>query len=169
VKPWRRRWRARVYRWVLNLWPCIRGTGVRVVEITPDFRLLRGRLPLNWRTRNRVGTIFGGSLYAATDPFYMLILMERLGKDFVVWDKAATVRFRRPGRSTLHFEVRVEEETEAEIRRLVAEKGEIDYVFRTQMKDASGVVHADIEKTVYVATREGYKAKLARRAARADA
>jgi len=155
---------AEAARFVLNVWPCIRGTGVRITEISTDFRSLKARLPLNWRTRNRVGTIFGGSLYAATDPFYMLLLMQRLGKGFVVWDKAAHVRFRRPGRSTLYFEIAVTEAEEDEIRRLVGEKGAIDYRFKTELRCAAGVVHAEIEKTVYVSTREHDAARQARRA-----
>lgn len=164
----RARFRAARLRWVLNIWPCLRGTGVRITELRPDFRFLRGRLPLNWRTRNVVGTIFGGSLYASTDPFYMLLLMERLGKDYVVWDKAAHVRFRRPARTTLHFDISVSEAEEAEIRRAVAEKGEIDWRFKTELKGADGVVYTEVEKTVYVSTRAHYEAKQARRAAKSQ-
>src|SRR6476620_1494714 len=91
----------RLSRLVFNLWPCIRGTGSRVTSIAPDWSEIRVRLPLSWRTRNYVGTILGGSLYAAVDPYYMLMLIERLGPEYVVWDKAASIRFRRPGTSTL--------------------------------------------------------------------
>ena len=69
--------------------------------ISSDFREARVRLPLTWRSRNAVGTIFGGSMYAAVDPLYMILLMHSLGREYVVWDKAASIRFRKPGRSTL--------------------------------------------------------------------
>ena len=92
---------SRKMRWTFNLFPAYRGTGARVTYIASDFREARVRLPLNWRTRNYVGTIFGGSLYGAVDPMYMILLIKILGPDYVVWDKAATIRFVSPdgGRS----------------------------------------------------------------------
>ncbi|HEY3270721.1 MAG TPA: DUF4442 domain-containing protein, partial [Geothrix sp.] len=71
--------RTRLFRWAFNVWPCFRGTGARVAFIASDWSEVRIRLPLSWRTRNYVGTIFGGSLYAGVDPFYMLMLIHRLG------------------------------------------------------------------------------------------
>ena len=90
-----------LFRLAFNLWPCYRGSGGRVRFVAADWSEVRVRLPLSWRTRNYVGTIYGGSLYAAVDPFYMLMLIHRLGPGYEVWDKAATIRFRKPGRSTL--------------------------------------------------------------------
>src|SRR5215475_5393241 len=88
-------------RWMFNLFPAYRGTGGRVTYIAADFREVRVKLPLSWRTRNYVGTIFGGSLYGAVDPVYMIMLIRILGPGWTVWDKAATIHFRRPGRETL--------------------------------------------------------------------
>src|SRR6266699_2279431 len=89
-------------RWAFNLFPAWRGTGARVTYIAADWREVRVRLPLSWRTRNYVFTIFGGSLYGVLDPIYMIILIKSLGPHYVVWDKAAAIRFRRPGRTTLY-------------------------------------------------------------------
>lgn len=91
----------RMARFFMNIVPCIRGSGAHVVSISDDFTRLRVKLRLNWRTRNLVGTIFGGSMYAAIDPFYMLMLMRILGSGYVVWDKGCTIRFKRPARETL--------------------------------------------------------------------
>src|SRR6266496_6489335 len=93
---------ARLLRWKFNLFPAYRGTGARVTYIADDFHEVRVHLPLSWRTRNAVGTIFGGSMYGAVDPIYMIMLIQLLGRDYVVWDKAATIRFRRPGQTTLY-------------------------------------------------------------------
>jgi acyl-coenzyme A thioesterase PaaI-like protein len=89
---------SRKMRWGFNLIPAFRGTGGRVTYIAGDFREARVRLPLSWRTRNYVGTIFGGSLYGVVDPLYMILLIKILGPRYVVWDKAATIRFLKPGR-----------------------------------------------------------------------
>ncbi|BDU68832.1 hypothetical protein GETHOR_09330 [Geothrix oryzae] len=145
--------RTRLFRWAFNLWPCFRGTGTRVAFIAADWSEIRVRLPLSWRTRNYVGTIFGGSLYAGVDPFYMLMLIHRLGPEFVVWDKAASIRFRKPGRSTLSATFRVDEVEVAEIRRLLREQPKVDRTYAVDLRDADGVVHAEIQKVVHISLR----------------
>ena len=89
-------WASRRMRWGFNFFPAFRGTGARVTYISGDFDEVRVALPLNWQTRNYVGTIFGGSLYGAVDPHYMIMLIKILGPEYTVWDKTATIRFRRP-------------------------------------------------------------------------
>lgn len=141
---------SRKMRWKFNLFPAFRGTGGRVTYIAGDFREARVRLPLNWRTRNYVGTIFGGSLYGAVDPLYMILLIKILGPDYTVWDKAATIRFVKPGRSTLYARFVIEEEEIQTIRRLLETAPSIDRVYRVDLTDAAGVVHAAVEKTIYI-------------------
>ena len=89
-------WATRMIRWGFNLAPVYRGTGAWVTHISADWRDVRIKLPLSLRTRNYVGTIFGGSMYAAVDPFYMIMLIRNLGTGYTVWDKAASIRFRKP-------------------------------------------------------------------------
>jgi acyl-coenzyme A thioesterase PaaI-like protein len=141
-------------RWGFNLWPCYRGTGARVTFIAGNWREVRVRIPLSWRTRNYVGTIFGGSLYAAVDPFYMIMLMKNLGQDYVVWDKAASIRFRKPGRGHLNASFRLEEAEVAEIRRLLLEHPKVDRTYTVQLVDSAGVVHAEIEKVIHISLRK---------------
>jgi acyl-coenzyme A thioesterase PaaI-like protein len=125
-----------------------------VAFIASDWSEVRVRLPLSWRTRNYVGTIFGGSLYAAVDPFYMLMLMHRLGPAYVVWDKAATVRFRKPGRGTLQARFLLDEAEVLEVRRQLAEQPKVDRTYRIELVDGAGLVHAEIEKVIHVSLRK---------------
>lgn len=142
--------RGRLKPLAFNLFPAFRGTGGRVTYVSDDFREIRIRLPLNWRTRNYVGSIFGGSLYAAVDPFYMIMLIEILGPGYVVWDRAATIRFVKPGRSTLQARFLVSEAETDEIRRLLETERSVDRVYSVELVDEAGAVHAVVEKTVYV-------------------
>ena len=146
--------RTRLMRWGFNLWPCYRGTGARVTFIAGDWREVQVRIPLSWRTRNYVGTIFGGSLYAAVDPFFMIMLMKNLGPGYVVWDKAASIRFRKPGRGLLKASFRLEEAELTDIRRLLLEQPKVDRIYMVQLVDAAGVVHAEIEKVIHVSLRK---------------
>lgn len=145
--------KSRLFRWGFNFFPAYRGTGGRVVYISDDWHEVRIKLPLNWRTRNYVGTIYGGSMYGAIDPIYMLMLMKILGPDYTVWDKAASIRFRKPGRGTLYAHFLIDENEVSEIKQLAENERSIDRVYNVQLKDGEGAVHAQIEKTIYIAKK----------------
>lgn len=146
--------RTRLLRWGFNLFPAYRGTGARIAYIADDFREIRVRLPLSWRTRNYVGTIFGGSMYGAVDPIYMVMLIRNLGPEYAVWDRAASIRFRKPGRSTLFARFLLDEAELEAIRSATAGGAPTDRSYRVELVDAEGVVHAEVEKTVYVRRKE---------------
>ena len=144
---------SRRFRWFFNVFPAYRGTGGRVTYIAGDWREVRVKLPLNWRTRNYVGTTFGGSLYGAVDPIYMIMLIKILGPDFIVWDKAASIRFRQPGRSTLYARFVVTEEELAAMRAALESAPSVDRTYKVELTDADGTVHAVIEKVIYIARK----------------
>lgn len=143
-------WRTRLTRWAFNVYPVYRGTGAWVTHIASDWREVRVKLPRNIQTYNYVGTIFGGSMYASVDPFYMIMLIQNLGKAYVVWDKAATIRFRKPGRSTLYARFTLDEAELEAIRAALTQSRSVDRVYRVDLVDAAGVVHAEIEKVIYI-------------------
>ena len=146
----RETWRTRITRWGFNWFPAYRGTGGRLTFISGDWMEVRVRLPLNWRTRNYVGTIFGGSLYASVDPVYMIMLMAILGPDYVVWDKAATIRFRKPGRTTLHATFRIDDAEIETIRAATAAGEPVDRIYTVELVDDAGSVHASVDKVIYI-------------------
>ena len=147
-------WRTRIERWSFNWFPAYRGTGARVSYIAADHREVRVVLPLSWRTRNYVGTIFGGSIYGAIDPVYMVMLMRILGRGYVVWDKAATVRFRKPGRGTLYATFLLAEQELDDIRREVASLGKVERTYTVELVDRDGTVHAEVEKVLHIRRRD---------------
>jgi acyl-coenzyme A thioesterase PaaI-like protein len=110
-------------------------------------------MPLRWWNRNYVGTHFGGSLYSMVDPFYMLMLIENLGSRYVVWDKAATIRFQRPGRGRVRAEFSLEEEHILQIQRDVESHGKSNPRFVVQVKNDEGETVAEIEKTLSIKLR----------------
>ena len=146
--------KSRLFRWGFNLFPAYRGTGGRVTYIADDWHEVRVKLPLNWRTRNYVGTIYGGSIYGAVDPIYMLMLMHILGPAYTVWDKAAKIRFRKPGRETLFVRFELTADEVAEIKSSAETAKSVDRIYRLELKSRDGVVHAEIEKTLYISKTE---------------
>jgi acyl-coenzyme A thioesterase PaaI-like protein len=152
-------WRTRLMRWGFNLHPTYWSTGGRVTFIAGDWSEVRVRLPLSWRTRNYVGTYFGGSMYSAVDPFYMIMLIKRLGPGYTVWDKAATIRFHKPGRSTLQAKFVVTLQAVEEIRSALTEVPKLNRVFTVEICDRDGTVHAVVEKTLHISRRMGSSAE----------
>src|SRR5580698_8167405 len=102
-------------RWI-NLWPPFLGAGLRITHIASDMKAVDVEMKLRFWNANYVGTHFGGSLFAMTDAFYMLMLMANLGRDYVVWDKTATIRYRKPGRGTVRVEFRLTDAQVDDIR-----------------------------------------------------
>lgn len=145
---------SKIDRIKFNFFPAYRGTGARVVYIADDYRQIRVKIPLSWRTRNYVGTIYGGSLYAGIDPIYMLMLIKILGRGYIVWDKAAKIRFKRPGKEALFADFLLTESETGEIKRLLETEKSVDRVYNVELVDKNGKVHAIIEKTLYIARKE---------------
>ena len=152
-------WGARLVRMGFNLHPAFRSTGGRVVHVAPDIRHIRIRLPLTWKTKNIVGSLYGGSLFAITDGAHPAMLMAALGEDYIIWDKAASIRYRKPGYTTLYADFRVTPEEMAGIRDVLAERHEVDWTFQIEIKDADDVVHTVVERTVYIAEKNYYRQK----------
>ena len=142
--------RARLLRFGLNLYPPYLGAGVRVRHISADFREVRVKMGLNLFNRNYVGTQFGGSLYSMTDPFFMLMLMENLGREYIVWDKAANIEFVSPGKGPVYAEFRIDQHLLDEIRAQTA--GGEKYLPRlhAEVRDGEGTLVARVQKTLYV-------------------
>jgi hypothetical protein len=139
--------------WSFYLYACYRGTGARLKYIAPDWSEVCLELPLSWRTRNYVGTIFGGSIYSAVDPIYMLMLIKRLGKEYIVWDKAASIQFKKPGRETLQARFLVTDDELAAIRSALETQRFVERTYTIDLLDSSGAVCAAVEKVIYIRRR----------------
>jgi acyl-coenzyme A thioesterase PaaI-like protein len=141
---------ASLFRWRLNLYPPFLGAGVRVLRVSTDFREVDVAMGLYWFNRNYVGTQFGGSLYTMTDPFFMLMLMQCLGRDYIVWDQAAAIDFVSPGKGRVWARFRLAEE-EIQRLRIEAESGApLRPVYQVDVVDEAGTLVARVQKTLYV-------------------
>jgi len=145
--------------WSFYVFGCYRGTGGRLKYIAEDWSEVRLEIPLSWRTRNYVGTIFGGSLYSAVDPIYMLMLIRRLGPEFVVWDKAASIQFKKPGRETLRARFTVGDDELAAIRSALESQRSVDRTYVIELMDTSGTICATVEKIIYIRRSEAQTPK----------
>jgi acyl-coenzyme A thioesterase PaaI-like protein len=147
----------------IGWWPPLLGTGIKVTRMDKDLRAVDVEMRLTRWNRNYKGVHFGGSLFAMTDPFYMLMLATNLssfgGPEYVVWDKAASIRYRKPGVGRVRAEFRLSEERLAEIRAALEVEGRYDARFVVEVKDDGGEVVAEVERVVYCATKNVHDAR----------
>lgn len=141
--------KTRLLRWRFNLFPAFRRTGGRVTYLAPDLRELHIALPLNWRTRNYVGTIYGGCMYGAVDGILMVMFINLLGRDYIVWDKSGRIRYRKPGRSTLTGRFVITQQDLDDVRHQLTQADRFEKEFRIDLVDEDGDVCAEVDKLLH--------------------
>ena len=141
---------AGTLRLLMNLWPPFIGAGIHVERLPPDYREAVVRMRLGLLNRNYMGTHFGGSLFAMTDPFFALLVMHNLGRDYVVWDKASSIDYKLPGRGTVRASFRITTEQVEDILQATAGGQKYEPTFAVDVVNRHGEVVATVEKTIYV-------------------
>ncbi|MFZ9723797.1 MAG: DUF4442 domain-containing protein [Burkholderiaceae bacterium] len=147
------RWRARLLHWGFNVFPAFRGTGGRLISVSPDFLTITARLRYNWRTKNIMGSVYGGSLFAVTDGPHPIMLMAALGPESVVLDKAASIRYRKPAYEDLTVQFHFSPEEILEIEHRLQRENEFEYQVSMDLTGMDGSVFATVDRTLYVTTR----------------
>lgn len=137
-----------------NFWPPFLGAGIRIAKVSDDFRYVRVELKRRLWTSNYVGTQFGGSMFSMTDPFYMVMLIVNLGSRYIVWDKSASIRYLKPGKTRLTAEFKLSEEQIAEIKARVDREGKIDHHLTVNIYDTEGVHIAAVDKVLYIRKKQ---------------
>ncbi len=134
---------------LINVWPPFLASGIRV-KWGRDHKSVDVEMKLRFWNRNYVGTHYGGSLYSMTDPFYMLMLMENLGPGYVVWDKAASIRFRKPGKGKVTAAFRLTDEQLDDIRTKLTTQEKYEPSFLVEVRDEAGDVVAEVQKVLHI-------------------
>ncbi|WP_299120205.1 DUF4442 domain-containing protein [uncultured Tenacibaculum sp.] len=149
-----------IFKYGFNISPMYRRSTGKVLSVSDDLLSVQVKIPISYKNRNYVGSIFGGSLFSATDPVFMVQLINILEDSYVVWDKKAEIKFKRPAKENSYVDFTFTEEEIAEIKERVKEEKEIDLIKEIKItnKDAS-TVYAEVSKTIYIADKDYYKNK----------
>lgn len=142
-------------RLAMNCYPPYIGAGIRVDQISTNYRQIDVSMKLRWYNRNYVGTHFGGSLFSMTDPFFMLALMNVLGNDFIVWDKGAVIDFIKPGKGVVKVSFRVTDEMLEEIHSATENGKKFLPTYHVSITDANGDTVANVDKHLYIRRKQG--------------
>ena len=148
-----------IFKWLFNLSPMYRRTTGKVMSVSDDLHRVEIKIPINYKNRNYVGTIFGGSLFSATDPICVIQLLEVLGKDYIVWDKSATIRFKKPAKDTVYCSFIFNDDEINNIRKIISLKQEMNLTKSFNIVDKNQKIYAEVEKTIYISSKEHFKTK----------
>lgn len=152
-----------IYKYGFNWSPMYKRSTGKLIEVSDNLHYVKIQLKLNWKNRNYAGTIFGGSMLAATDPIYMIQLIQILGDDYVVWDKAVTAKYKRPGKGTIYGEFIFSDEEITTIKNKIAKEHEFDIVKNMSLINTKNETIAEFYKTLYIANKAFYKKKIKQR------
>lgn len=151
--------KSKLKRYLFNFIPAYRRTGARVSFISEDFKEVHIVLRLKWTTRNYVGTVFGGSIYGALDPIYMVQLINILGERFVVWDKSATIKFIKPIKGKVFANFIISDELLLKIKKEIEINKEMDIELPIEFYDNNKNIYAKVVKKIYIADKKHFKQK----------
>jgi hypothetical protein len=152
--------KATLFKFGLNWSPMYRRSTAKIIYVSADLLQVKMKLPISWRNKNYMNSIFGGSIYASVDPVPMFQLINIIGDHYVVWDKAATIKFKKPAKENLYAEFLYSEKELTEIKQLVERDKEIEIVKLVKLTNKSSTqVYCEIEKIIYIANKEFYKNK----------
>lgn len=157
---------ATIYKYGFNWSPMYRRSTAKLIEVSDNLHYVKIRLTLNWKNKNYAGSIFGGSMLAATDPIYMIQLIQILGNDYVVWDKAVTAKYKRPAKETIYGEFVFSAEEINTIKQKATQENEFDITKTMHLVNTKAEVIAEVSKTLYIANKTFYKQKLKLRQAK---
>jgi len=149
--------RERLLEKFINIYPPLLGAGIRSRSI--DEHTVDVEMNLTVFNRNVVGVHFGGSLYAMCDPWFMLILMRLLGSNYIVWDKAASIKFKKPGRGRVKARFHIPQEQVDQIRMDADRGGKIEPTFSVNVLSEDGEIIAQVEKLLYVRRKPAASSK----------
>ena len=149
-----------IFKYGFNISPMYKRSTGKLIEVSDDLLHVKVKIPISYKNKNYVGSIFGGSLFSATDPVLMIQLMQILGNDFVVWDKNASIQFKRPAKENAFAIFDLTQDEIESIKKRILEEKELDLVKEILItnKDKS-TVFATVSKTIYIADKSYYKSK----------
>ncbi|MCT4613772.1 MAG: DUF4442 domain-containing protein [Marinifilaceae bacterium] len=154
--------RNKVLKFGFNYSPVYRRTTGRIIEISEDILFIKVKLALSYKNRNYVGSLFGGTLFSAVDPFPMFQIMQALGNDYIVWDKSAEIKFKRPAYEDLYAEFILTHQEIQEIKQQLQAQKEIEIKKCTQLTNKDKTkIYCEVIKTIYITTKSYYKEKQA--------
>ncbi|KTD38484.1 hypothetical protein Lmor_0305 [Legionella moravica] len=139
---------------LMRFWPPFWGAGISVKRFNKDLSSIEVQMKMRFWNKNYVGTHYGGSLYSMTDPFYMLMLMNLLGKNYIVWDKSASIRYKIPARGTVFAKFELSNEQIEQFKEEIERHHKIEPEFTIEVKNSDGDVITVVKKVIHISKKK---------------
>lgn len=153
-----------LFKYGFNYSPMYRRSTGKIIEISKDLSSITVKIPISWKNRNYMNSLFGGSMFSAVDPIPMIQLVQILGMDYVVWDKSAEIFFKRPAKENLYARFLITEKDVQHIKTTVQNENEMEFEVQTFLTNKEGdTVYCEVKKKIYISTKSYYKEKLENR------
>lgn len=143
-----------IIRHLFNFFPAYRSTGGRVIYISQNWQEVHVKLKLSWKTRNYYGTLYGGSLYGAIDPIYVIMLLQILGDEYIIWNKSSNINFLIPGNTTLYAYAKIKDSEIKSIKNELVYKPKIDKIYTINLVDSNGLVYAVTQQIINIRKKD---------------
>jgi len=143
--------KSSIARFLINLYPPMIFNGVRVIHVAEDYTALKLRIRRTFLTRNHSGSIFGGSLFSAVDPFYALLYWQIFQHENIhcsTWLKSAEVKYLKPANTKLFANLFISEEEKNNALSTIKEKGRFDAHYTIYLVDKQGVKYVEVKQLI---------------------
>lgn len=137
----------------MRIYPPMLFQRIWVKKIHKGFTGVDVKINRSFFTTNLGNSIFGGTIFSATDPFYALLfgqLMQRKGFKITVWLKSAEIQYLKPGRSDLNYTIVVDDGMIADAENALRIDGKFVRTYPIDIFDTSGELCATALNEVYI-------------------
>ncbi len=140
-------------KWAMRFYPPLFFQRIWVKQFDKDFKGVEVKIFKSFLNLNYNRSIFGGTIFTATDPFYAILFdqaLQRRGIKSRVWLKSAQINYLKPGRSNLYFKISISEADLADAEQTLHSSGKFVKSFPIDMYDKNGVLCAQVQNEVYI-------------------
>ena len=153
--------KSKLFKYGFNFSPMYRRSTAKIINVSKDLLEVKIKLPISYKNKNYVNSIFGGSMFSAVDPIPMVQLINLIGEDFVVWDKAAEISFKLPAKENLYADFTYSIDELEDIKNQVAQENKVEIIKTTLLTDKEKtVVYCVVRKTIYISSKKYFKERL---------
>jgi hypothetical protein len=146
----------------MRLYPPMFFQRIWVKKVHKEFRGVDVKINRSLFTSNLGNSIFGGTIFSATDPFYALLfgqIMQHKGFKITVWLKSAQIQYLKPARTDLFYTITISDEMIADAERTLQTEGKFAKMYPINIFDKHGELCATALNEVYIRNLEFTKHK----------
>ncbi|UKJ06345.1 DUF4442 domain-containing protein [Solitalea lacus] len=140
-------------KWLMRFYPPLFFQRIWVKHISEDFKTIEVKVSKSLLNKNYNGTIFGGTIFSAADPFYSIMFWQHFRhKSFKVlgWLKSADIQYKKPGNTNLTLIFTLTDEDVNEAEQALNTIGKFSKAYPVEARNTKGELCAMIYTEVWM-------------------